>query len=147
MIPVHDSSIDDNKQRDFVLSDHANDQAIRNLCVQIADLGIISESLDHHRIESVVYRRLKGITGSGVPDPVLTELRNYSAQQTRKILSMTAELVRLVTIFDQKNIPVLSLKGPLLAMQLYGDIGLRPSNTRDSARDTESFLPLYCFIK
>jgi hypothetical protein len=40
-------------------------------------------------------------------------------------MRLTAELVRLVKLFRQEGIKVICLKGPVLALQLYGDTALR----------------------
>ncbi len=46
-------------------------------------------------------------------------------QNTARMLSLSAELVRLIKAFDEAAIPVIAFKGPALAMQVYGDINMR----------------------
>ncbi|MES2504336.1 MAG: nucleotidyltransferase family protein [Myxococcota bacterium] len=46
-------------------------------------------------------------------------------------LNQVSELVRLVRLFEAKSIPLVSIKGPLLALELYGDLGARSSNDLD----------------
>ncbi len=38
---------------------------------------------------------------------------------------MTAELIRLLKIFQEAEVPVISFKGPILAQLAYGDISFR----------------------
>jgi hypothetical protein len=66
-----------------------------------------------------------------------TQLERHRAQ-VFSTMRMTAELVRLLELFASKDIPALVVKGPVLAMQAYGDPCdaqlRRPGFARPSAR-------------
>jgi hypothetical protein len=48
-----------------------------------------------------------------------------TVQRAKWSLALTAELLRLLDLFDRHSIPALPFKGPVLADQLYGDIAAR----------------------
>ena len=84
-----------------------------------------------HRVYPLVYRNLSRHVGNGVPKDVLISLRNRFEKNTRRGLELTAELVRLIKLFEQDGIAVMALKGPALALQVYGDLGLRHAGDLD----------------
>ena len=87
---------------------------------------------DRHRVYPMVYRNLSRDVGNGVPKHVLVSLRNRFEKNTRRSLELTAELARLTKLFQQGGIPVMALKGPAaLALQVYGDLGLRHAGDLD----------------
>ena len=79
----------------------------------------------------MVDRNLSRRVGNGVPEQVLISLRNRFEKNTRRGLELTAELVRLIKLFEQGGIAVMALKGPALALQVYGDLGLRHAGDLD----------------
>ena len=79
----------------------------------------------------MVYRNLSRRVGNGVPEQVLISLRNRFEKNTRRTLELTAELLRLIKLLEQGGIPVIALKGPALALQVYGDLGLRHAGDLD----------------
>jgi hypothetical protein len=58
------------------------------------------------------------------PEMRLTLLERQRAQNFLT-LRLTAELFRLLELFAAKNVPALAIKGPVLAMQAYGDPAMR----------------------
>ncbi len=49
----------------------------------------------------------------------------YFQEHTRSNMFLTSKLLEVIKLFKSNNIPVLPFKGPLLAMQFYGNITLR----------------------
>ena len=87
--------------------------------------------VERHRMYPLVYRSLGKVVRNGVPKHVLIILRNRFEKNARRSLELTAELARLVKLFQQGGIPVVALKGPTLALQVYGDLGLRHAGDLD----------------
>lgn len=56
---------------------------------------------------------------------VKNSLDEYFQKHTRNNMFLTAKLLEVIKLFKSNNIPVLPFKGPLLAMQFYGNITLR----------------------
>jgi hypothetical protein len=65
------------------------------------------------------------------PRPVLEALGARSTSTRLNNLRITQELLRLAELFSSHNIPYVSLKGPALAQQLYGNLALRESGDVD----------------
>lgn len=81
--------------------------------------------VDRHRVAPLVYHNLSRFHGKTMPAGVLGELRARFRSNALKALANATELVRLSKRFQQNNIPVLSLKGSVLALQVYGNLALR----------------------
>ncbi len=89
--------------------------------------------------------RVRGLDEDLVPVEISQMLLEQHRDQIFSTLRMTAELFRLLEIFASKNIPALVVKGPVLAMQAYGDPTMRGYGDldllvrqRDIRRATES---------
>ncbi len=62
------------------------------------------------------------------PNP---ELRDIAIEAARFNLTLSAELLKLLDLFEQQAIGVISLKGPVLGVALYGDEALKTSSDLD----------------
>src|SRR5438445_800859 len=60
-----------------------------------------------------------------MPAGVLDRLRRQAAENARRSLRLTRELVAVVRLGQSHGIPLVSLKGPILSLSVYGDIALR----------------------
>jgi hypothetical protein len=87
--------------------------------------------LDRHRVAPLVYYNLKRYTRNTVPVDIKSELRSRFERKAYQGLINAAELNRLYKVFQDNGIPVLPLKGSLLALQLYGNLALRHSGDID----------------
>jgi hypothetical protein len=95
-----------------------------------------------HGVLPLLYRHLSTDTFDArlVPDPALTLLRHEAEKTARRSLMLAGELVSLVRAFEDNEIRVVPLKGPVLAQQLYGSVALRRINDLDllvAERDVE----------
>ncbi|WP_337133514.1 nucleotidyltransferase family protein [Priestia megaterium] len=89
------------------------------------------ELVDHHRCYPLVYSKLKNIDENLVPSHVIEALYHEYKKNTFKMLQLTGEMEHLSKVFDKKHIPLLFLKGPTVAYDLFGDISLRMSKDLD----------------
>lgn len=91
----------------------------------------------HHRVIPLVRHTLERCGKDGdIPDNALWErcletLRDEARAESVRSLQNVAELTRIVRAFGEEGVPVLSLKGPALAQQLYGNTALRSSADLD----------------
>ena len=92
---------------------------------EACDWGAFLQMVDRHRVISPVYRCLSDRGTGGVPETVLAGLRDRHRRTTERVLVKTAELLRVLALFAGRRIPILPLKGPAVAMQVFGDIGSR----------------------
>lgn len=106
-------------------------ERIRKWSRTISDWHGFTALVDRHRANPLVHMRLQRVAADIVPDAVLQQLRLRREQNLRRVLGMTSELVRLLNLFTAESIPAIPLKGPVLALQLYGDIGLRQMRDLD----------------
>lgn len=102
-----------------------NERKISALCRRVMDWDAFMKLVNRHRIPSQVYINLKRFAGNSVPEPVIGTLRERSHRNTQQVLAKTAELVRIVKRFEQNHIRILPFKGPVLALQVYDDLGSR----------------------
>lgn len=69
--------------------------------------------------------------GYPAPQAVIDGLRRNCAIAVGRNLQLTQELIRLAQLFEGRKIPVLPVKGPVLAQALHQNLALRPSNDLD----------------
>ena len=80
---------------------------------------------EEHGVLAHLERRLRELDDSLVPAEIKRTLLERHRAQVFSTLQMTAELFRLLELFAAKDIPALVVKGPVLAMQAYGDPTMR----------------------
>ena len=68
---------------------------------------------------------------SNIPDELLNTLQDTLRQHHFHTLRLSGELVRISELFSRHGIPWISVKGPVLSIQLYNDITARQSNDLD----------------
>ncbi|SEC07680.1 nucleotidyltransferase family protein [Paenibacillus sp. GP183] len=93
--------------------------------------------VSHHRVYPVIYKKLRNIDETWIPNYVIQTLRIDYQKNTFQMLQLSAEMENLCKLFSEPNIRCLILKGPVLAADLYGDISLRTS------RDLDILIPIY----
>jgi hypothetical protein len=77
-----------------------------------------------HGMTSQLFWYLDKSCREAVPKEIFERLRNRFHKSSRSSLFFTAELIKIVQLFNQNNIPVIPFKGPSLAL-MYEDSGLR----------------------
>lgn len=60
-----------------------------------------------------------------IPERFLNWFKRFSREHAGNNLFQTMELLKVIRLLENHNIPTLPFKGPTLAAQIYGDIGLR----------------------
>ena len=78
-----------------------------------------------HGMIPLLYTRLKETVWELLPKDVQETLEIAHRMNAIHALSLTDELLRLVSLLQQQDIFALPYKGPVLAAQLYGDIAMR----------------------
>ena len=81
-----------------------------------------------HSVEPAIYSVLRD---QALPEGAGNELGASFHRTARANLALTAGLVKLLALFEQGRIDVLTLKGPVLAEALYGSIALRTFSDLD----------------
>lgn len=100
-------------------------EKINDLLHKDINWDMLLDIANHERILPLLYRNLVLISPKKVPPAVMTRLRNEYLLNSSRNLKLTRELLFIIENFDAKGIPIMPLKGPVLAEQVYGDIALR----------------------
>src|SRR5271165_720406 len=80
---------------------------------------------DHHAVTPLFAHGLLQFGGDLVPQEVRAKLQERLQLIARNNLRWLAEWCRLMTAFEASGIPVIPLKGPIFAVQVYGNLALR----------------------
>jgi len=79
-----------------------------------------------HAVLALVAQNLKAGGWTGVPGPVVAEMTRFRAGLTARNLFLTRQLLDLLDVLADEGVKAIPYKGPLLAADAYGDLGLRP---------------------
>jgi hypothetical protein len=80
---------------------------------------------EEHGVLGHLANRLRALDQNLVPAAIRGKLLDRHRRQVFSTLRITAELFCLLELFAAKDIPALVVKGPVLAMQAYGDLSMR----------------------
>ncbi len=86
---------------------------------------------EEHGVLGHLLKRLRELNENLVPAAIRRKLLDRHRAQVFSTLRMTAELFRLLDLFAAQDIPTLVVKGPVLAMQAYGDPTVRSYSDLD----------------
>lgn len=106
-------------------------ERIVGLCRGQLNWQIFLNLVDRHCIAPLVWHSLRTVEKAPIPDFLLVELRQRVEKNVRYALLQTAELLQIAQRFERAGIPWLPLKGPVLAMQVYGTLSLRHAGDLD----------------
>ena len=105
--------------------------SLQSACRREINWQGFSALVGRHRLLPTIYSNLSRHAASAVPQPVLTELKAQAGLNRQRVLQNLAVLRRISQWFAQENIPLCTLKGPLLSLRLFGDVALRTSADLD----------------
>ncbi|WP_434752031.1 nucleotidyltransferase domain-containing protein [Paenibacillus amylolyticus] len=93
--------------------------------------SLFVQLVNHHRLYSVIYVNLKRMNLPIVPEAVMERLKQQYTINTFRMLQLTAEMEQVCRAFRERGIRTITLKGPALAHDLYGDVSMRTSKDLD----------------
>jgi hypothetical protein len=105
------------------------ESAIQEACHDGLDWFQYLRLVDRHRIPALSWAALKNVPG--VPEAVAVELRRRSDACRMQAMVHLQMLAAVLNSLNRASIPVMPLKGPLLSLEMYGDVGLRQSKDLD----------------
>jgi hypothetical protein len=100
----------------------------------------LSHNLDWDRVSAMaadnatmplLERNLRSIAPDIVPDAAKERLAAGARESAFRGLRLTGELIKVLSAFETARILALPYKGPIVAMQAYGDLALRPFDDVD----------------
>jgi hypothetical protein len=121
---------------------------VANRAVERLEAGlrwdVLLERARTHGLIPLLYHRLRALDFRGVPPPVRRELTDTFGINAIRNQLLTQELVRVLAQLGAAGVPVIPLKGIVLAESVYGDPALRtcadldilvhPKNVADTLR-------------
>ena len=84
-----------------------------------------------HKVTPLIYQTLNNHFSALVPKQILDQLLSYFQTNIRRNLFLTNQLLQLLTVFQLHKISAIPIKGPILAISCYGNLGLRQFNDID----------------
>ena len=122
-----------------------HDAALIRECLRApVDWSELRSLAERHRLVPLLARTLGEATVPCIPAEFRQELREQCRTHLLRTLALTAELFRLADGFAAAKIDAVAVKGPTLAVQAYGEPGLRQYfdidilvRHRDALRATE----------
>ena len=78
-----------------------------------------------HKVMPLLYWNLNQTCPEAVPPATLSRLRAMFETNASANLALTSELFNLLKLFEERGIPVIPYKGPVLAASVYGNLTLR----------------------
>jgi hypothetical protein len=89
--------------------------------------------VDRHRTPALSCAALSRVQGLEIPSAAKQELQKRSDACRMQAVRHSLFLAQVLKAFNRAEIPVMPLKGPILSLELYGDVGLRESKDLDLA--------------
>ena len=100
-------------------------EQLRALLREDLDWAYLLETAWRHGTMPLLYWHLNALCPEAVPDRHLERLRTGFHNNARHSLAFTAELCRILQVFEAHGIAALPFKGPVLAAAVYGNLALR----------------------
>lgn len=110
--------------------DVTNRAAFHRAAAAVHDWPAALAAAEHHRLSALVDRACLH-AGLTLPPSVQETLRDHARQALAQTLMLDAELARLTAALAARALPLLVLKGPVLARTLYPNLALRPYGDLD----------------
>jgi protein O-GlcNAc transferase len=108
-----------------VVTTQEGEASIRQMLEQGIDWTLFARRAIDHNLASLAGHTLARVAPDLVPDDILDALRMNIEQTRKKNQALFEELCRVLEALAKGGIEAIPFKGPVLAMQAYGDLGLR----------------------
>jgi hypothetical protein len=113
---------------------HIDDETaarIRDLANAPLDWTSLLQLADEHMVLPLLYHALDEVAPDAAPSAAQDQLRTGFHANVRNNLLLAHELLDLLALFDEHDIPVVPFKGPVAATSVYDDLHLRPFGDLD----------------
>jgi hypothetical protein len=107
-----------------------NAEGIKALAQQKLDWTRLLKLATRHNLRPLLYWNLRS-AAEAVPSDVLSALRTAFSEVAKHNLLLAGELIRITNGLKEAGVSSLSVKGPILAESLYGNLSLRASGDLD----------------
>lgn len=107
------------------------DRAIRSALHSGLDWDEYLTLVERHGTPALSWHMLKQMPEANLPATVRQELQQRNAACRMRATKLASLMMQVLKDFNQAAIPLIPLKGPLLSLELYGDLGMRHSRDID----------------
>jgi hypothetical protein len=105
--------------------DEARATRLKTLLGQKIDWTYLLQVANRQGVLPLLYWNLSDRASDGVPEAILAQLRGFFQNNTLHNLLLTRELLALLQLFQDRGIPAIPYKGPVLAAFVYSNLSLR----------------------
>ncbi len=120
-------------------SDAARREAARPFLEADVDWDAVQRKARWHRVLPLFFRALEELFGPELPSPMREQIQEHRRGVRIQNTFVAQELNRVHRRFEEAGLPLLAMKGPVLARAAYGDIALRQSVDADVAIPSDQF--------
>ena len=106
-------------------------EGIRNLVQKDIKWEYLIQIAAEQKVVPLLYQSLKKTCPEAVPQTYLDQLRQEVLVNTAHNLCLATELVKLLNLLKEQDIPAIPFKGPVLAASVYGNLALRQFSDLD----------------
>lgn len=103
----------------------ANAEKIREIAKRSLDWDFLLNAAAENSVMPLLGMHLAQTAGEFVPPEWIERVRGACRASTLRSLLLTGELIKIVNHLDASQIAAIPYKGPVLAVQAYGDMALR----------------------
>lgn len=100
-------------------------QQICDLAATPLDWDFLLTAASEHSVTPLVERQLRAVAPDVIPPVPMDRLKSAARANTVRCLVLSAELIRVLGAFRSEGVRAVPYKGPVLAVQAYGDVALR----------------------
>ena len=104
--------------------------------------GVMSLSINHGTLP-VVYKKISKLKTGLIPSEVLLRFKDVYHKIVRWNLIQSNQLIKVLKILKKNDIKAIPIKGPVISMQAYGDIGYRMFQDLDLIILPDGFINVY----
>lgn len=108
-----------------VVPSQLEQEAIRRLLAEEIDWTRFARKAVDHGLASLAAHQLLQVAPAAVPDDILDAFQALGEETRRKNRALFDELDRLIEALAKDGIAAIPFKGPILAIEAYGDLGRR----------------------
>ena len=119
---------------------------IREVLQNGMDWDYLFRVAERHGLVSLLYYQLSTICPESVPGALLNRLKTRFQANLAHNLFLTAELLKLLSLFENHGIPAVPFRGPVLASSVYGNLSLREFSDLDILIHREDFMKVQSLL-
>lgn len=109
-----------------VLDEEQKDLALALLRDERLHWGNLVVMAGYHGVQPLLYAHLRGLDEELLSEEHMTWLRGVVGARSAHSLVLLREIGSLAALFDREGLPFIVVKGPVLALAVYGGLAIRP---------------------